>query len=114
MDCAQVQVQSSIWRYESCRWVEFLLWSTNFDPTIVTEISLQGEREDNHDLTQGIVWDKVVTEKVEEVDNKKETCQLRGALVVAFTVAILLGAGYCALQKSKKKQKALWNLRRNS
>ena len=75
---------------------------TNFDPTIVTEISLQGETEDNHDLTRGIVWDKVVTENVEEVDDKKETCKLRGALIVAFTVAILLGAGYCAWQKSKR------------
>ena len=102
MDCAQVQVQSSIWRYASYRWVEFRFWSIFFDPTIVTEISLQGETEDNHDLTRGIVWDKVVTENVEEVDDKKETCKLQGALIVAFTVAILLGAGYCAWHKSKR------------
>ena len=74
----------------------------NFDPTIVTEITLQGETENNHDLTRGIVRDKVVTENGEEVDDKKETCKLRGALILAITVGILLGTGYFAWQKSKR------------
>ena len=56
----------------------------------------QGETEDNHDLTRGIVWDEVFAPNIDEVDDDGSTSKLGGALIVAlgaaFLVFISLGA----------------------
>ena len=64
---------------------------------IITDMyDFQGETEDNHDLTRGIVWDEVFAPNIDEVDDDGSTSKLGGALIVAlgaaFLVFISLGA----------------------
>ena len=64
---------------------------------IITDMyDFQGETEDNHDLTRGIVWDEVFAPNIDEVDDDGSTSKLGGALIVAFSAAffaiISLGA----------------------
>ena len=64
---------------------------------IITDMyDFQGESEDNHDLTRGIVWDEVFAPNIDEVDDDGSPSKLGGALIVAFSAAffaiISLGA----------------------
>ena len=67
---------------------------TSYCPTDMYDF--QGETEDNHDLTRGIVWDEVFAPNIDEVDDDGSTSKLGGALIVAFSAAffaiISLGA----------------------
>ena len=64
---------------------------------IITDMyDFQGETEDNHDLTRGIVWDEVFAPNIDEVDDDGSKSKLGGALIVALGAAFLVVISLCA------------------